>query len=273
MSLLLGCGLPDTVPVFRRGGSGKGGDAGQKFERGAVIFANFEAILEGFFSLSPLLLSVKLKGDGVGVAQLKSGGGQFSDFAEEFIDTNRLRLAVHGDKVDFPRFDITFGEAIAVLIDDEVGPIDFVHALESGGDIDGVPNDGERFCRVRADRTDEGIPGGQGHTDMKLRNVSAEACDLGYLLFNLRKGRAHFEAGEASIECVGFSFREGIGPEGHDGIPDELVHDSVMLTDAGGGGGKVVIEESDNIVSGELLSDSAKAGDIGEKDGNFSSVG
>jgi hypothetical protein len=38
---------------------------------------------------------------------------------------------------------------------------------------------------------------------MKLGNVSAEACDLGYLLFDLRKGRAHFEAGEASTECVG----------------------------------------------------------------------
>ena len=46
-----------------------------------------------------------------------------------------------------------------------------------------------------------------------------------------------------------------------------------MLTDAGGGGGKVVIEESDNIVSGELLSDTAKAGDIGKEDGNFSAVG
>ncbi len=63
MRLLLGCGLPDAVPVFRRGGSGKGGDAGQKFERGAIIFANFEAILEGFFGLGPLLFAVKLKGD------------------------------------------------------------------------------------------------------------------------------------------------------------------------------------------------------------------
>lgn len=273
MSLLLGCGLPDAVPVFRRGGSGKGGDAGQKFERGAVIFANFEAILEGFFSLSPLLLSVKLKGDGVGVAQLKSCGVQFADSAEEFIDTNRLRLSVHGDKVDFSGFDITLGKAVAVLIDDEVGAINLVHPFQPRSDVYSIPNHGEGFSRSRADCANQSIPGGQGHTDMKLRNVSAEACDLGYLLFNLRKGRAHFEAGEASIECVGFSFREGIGPEGHDGIPDELVHDSVMLTDAGGSGGKVVIEESDNIVSGELLSDSAKAGDIGKEDGNFSSVG
>ena len=68
-------------------------------------------------------------------------------------------------------------------------------------------------------------------------------------------------------------FGKRSGPKGHDSIPDELIHDSVMLTDAGGGGGKVVIEESDNIVSGELLSDTAKAGDIGKEDGNFSAVG
>ncbi len=63
MNLLLGCGLPDTVPVFGRGGSGKGGNTGQELDGGAIIFANFEAILEGFFGLGPLLFAVKLKGD------------------------------------------------------------------------------------------------------------------------------------------------------------------------------------------------------------------
>lgn len=63
MNLLLGCGLPDTVPVFGRRGSGKGSDTGQELDGGAIIFANFEAILEGFFGLGPLLFAVKLKGD------------------------------------------------------------------------------------------------------------------------------------------------------------------------------------------------------------------
>ncbi len=63
MRLLLGCGLPDTVPVFGRGGSGKGGNTGQELDGGAIIFVNFEAILEGFFGLVPLLFAVKLKGD------------------------------------------------------------------------------------------------------------------------------------------------------------------------------------------------------------------
>ncbi len=67
MRLLLGCGLPDTVPVFGRGGSGKGGNTGQELDGGAIIFANFEAILEGFFGLGPLLFAVKLKGDGKSV--------------------------------------------------------------------------------------------------------------------------------------------------------------------------------------------------------------
>ena len=45
------------------GGSGKGGNTGQELDGGAIIFANFEAILEGFFGLGPLLFAVKLKGD------------------------------------------------------------------------------------------------------------------------------------------------------------------------------------------------------------------
>lgn len=194
-------------------------------------------------------------------------------FTEEFIDANRLRFPVHGDKVDFPRFDFEFGQAVAVFVDDEIGAVDFVYALQARRNIYGVSDDGEGFCGGGADGANQRIACGQGHPDMKLRNVSAESSDLRNILFDLSKGGAHFQAGEAGIARVILPFGKRSGPKGHDGVSDELIHDSVMLTDAGGGGGKVVIEESDNIVSGELLSDTAKAGDIGKEDGNFSAVG
>lgn len=232
MKLLLGCGLPDAVPVFRRGGSGKGGDAGQKFERGAVIFANFEAILEGFFSLSPLLLSVKLKGDGVGVAQLKSCGVQFADSAEEFIDANRLRFPVHGHKVDFPRFDFEFGQAVAVFVDDEIGAVDFVYALQARRNIYGVSDDGEGFCGGGADGANQRVACGQRHPDMEPRNISAQPCDLRNILFDLSKGGAHFQAGEAGIACVILPFGKRSGPKGHDSVSNKLIHDSMVLANA-----------------------------------------
>jgi hypothetical protein len=51
-------GLPDPIPVFGRGGSGKGGDAGKEFEGGTIVLFDLQASAKALFSILPLLLAV-----------------------------------------------------------------------------------------------------------------------------------------------------------------------------------------------------------------------
>lgn len=62
----------------------------------------------------------------------------------------------------------------------------------------------------------------------------------------------------AAVEGMGFTLGKRAGPKGHDGIADKLVDDPVVGADALGGGGKVTIEEADEVAGGELFPDAAK---------------
>ena len=66
---------------------------------------------------------------------------------------------------------------------------------------------------------------------------------------------------------------EGSGPKSHDGIPDKLIDDALVMADASGGGGKVVVEEADGVIGGELLPNPAETGDVGKEDGGFAAIG
>ena len=229
--------------------------------------------MEGFFCFGPLLVTVKIEGEGVGIAKLGGGGVKLADRGEEFINADGLCFSINGEEIDLSGFDIDFGQTVAVFVRNEIRTVDFVHSFQTGGDVDGVADDGEGFGGGGTDGADEGVPGGQGHADMKFGGIFAQPGDLGNLTLNFGKGRAHFEAGEAGVSRVGFALRKRAGPKGHDGIPDKLVDDSMVISNAPGGGGEVVIEKTDGVVRGELLADPTEAGDIGKEDGDFSALG
>ena len=265
--------MPDPVPVFRGWGAAKGGNSGKEFERGAITFSDGKALLEGFFGFGPLLVAVKIEGKGVGFAQLGGGGVELANGRKEFINADGLCFSIDGEEIDLTGFDIDFGQSVAVLVHDEIGTVDFVDPFQTGGDVDGVADDGEGFGGGGADGADQGVPSGQGHTDMKFGGIAAQTSDLRNLSLNFGKGRAHFEAGEAGIPCVGFPLRKRASPKSHDGVPDKLVHDAVVISNTLGGGGEVVVEKADGVVRGELLPDPAEAGDIGKEDGDFPALG
>ena len=201
------------------------------------------------------------------------GGVELADGGEEFINADRLRFSIDGEEIDLTGFHIDFGQSVAVLVHDEIGTVDFVHPFQTGGDVNGVADDGEGFGGGGADGADQGVPSGQGHTDMKFGGIFAQPGDLGNLILNFGKGRAHLEAGEAGVACVGFPLGKRAGPKGHDGVSDKLVHDAMVFPNAVGSGSEVVVEKADGVVRGELLPDSAEAGDIGKEDGDFSAFG
>jgi hypothetical protein len=108
---------------------------------------------------------------------------------------------------------------------------------------------------------------------MEFWEIPAEAGDLGDLLGNLGKSRSHFEAGETSVPGMGFPLREGAGPEGHHGVPDEFVDNAVIPSNDLGSRSEVSVEEPNHGVGGQLFPDPAETGNIGEEDGDLPALG
>ncbi len=214
-----------------------------------------------------------LEGGGESVAEEGGGGVQLTSFTEKLVNADWFGLAVHGDEVELANLYLIFREAEAVFIDDEIGAVDFVNAFEAGGDIHGVPYDGEGFCGIRTDRADDRFAGGEGHADLEAGDVPAQAGDLGKIFLNFGKGGTHIEAGEAGVAGVGFTIGEGAGPERHDGVADEFIHDAMVVADDLGCRREVSVEEVDESIGGELLPDGAETGNIGEEDGNPAAFG
>ena len=183
----------------------------------------------------------------------------------QFINSDGLHLAKDGDKVDLTGFDAGLGKVIAFLIDEDGGAVNFVHPFQAGGGVHGIADHREGFGGVGTDRADDGISGGQGHADVELGHVAAKTGDLGDFPPDLGKRIPQIEAGVAAVQGMGFTLGERAGPKGHDGIADKLVDDAVVGADAFGGGGKVAVEQADEVAGGELFPDAAKVGDVGKE--------
>ena len=151
-------GLPDPVPVLGRGCSAKGGDAGKEFQGGTIVLFDLQAGVKALFSILPLLLAVVLESSVEGVTKFGGTGIQFSCFTEKLVNTNRFCFPVDSDEIEFTDFDLGLDKAIALLVDDEIGTIDFIHPFQAGSDVDGVADDGERFGGVGSYSADEGVP-------------------------------------------------------------------------------------------------------------------
>ena len=72
---------------------------------------------------------------------------------------------------------------------------------------------------------------------------------------------------------MAFALREGAGPEGHDAVPDELIHDAMITANDLCGGSEVAVEKANDRICSELFSDGAKTCDIGKEDGEVATFG
>ena len=160
LTFLFGASLPDAVPILGRGCSAKGGDAGKEFEGGAIVLFDLQASAKTLFGTWPLLLTVVIESDGEGRAKFGGGGIELAYFRKKLVNANGFGFAVDGHKIDLSGFDFQLGQAVALFVDDEIGPVDFVHAFQARGNIDSIADDGERFCGGGADGANEGVAGG-----------------------------------------------------------------------------------------------------------------
>ena len=119
---------------------------------------DLQAGAKALFSILPLLLAVVIEGDAEGVAKFGGRGIQFPSFTEKLVNTNRFRFPVDSDEIEFTDFDLGFDKAIALLVDDEIGTIDFIHPFQAGSDVDGIADDGERFGGIGSYSANEGVP-------------------------------------------------------------------------------------------------------------------
>ena len=119
---------------------------------------DLQAGAKALFSILPLLLAVVLEGDAKGLAKFGGRGIEFPLFTEKLVNTNRFRFPVDSDEIEFTNFDLGFNKAIALLVDDEIGTVDFVHAFQARSDVDGVTDDGERFSGIGSYGPDKGVP-------------------------------------------------------------------------------------------------------------------
>ena len=181
-------GLPDTVPVLGGRGAGKVGDAGEELQGRAVVFTDFQTLAKGGFRLFPFLFTVELKGVGVDIVQLGEGGIQTALARLQFKDPDGFHLAKDGDEIDLPHLDVVLGQAQAFFVDQDAGAIDFVHPLQSRGDVHGVADDGKGFGGVGTDRADHSVAGGEGHAGAEPGHVAPQAGNLGDFTADSVKG-------------------------------------------------------------------------------------
>ena len=112
-------------------------------------------------------------------AQLLLCDGKASGRCDDLVDAHGFEPSQHGEKIDLATLDIVLGELESCFVDQNAGLVSFIRTLKARSKVDGIADYRKRPGFRRADRPDHQIAGGEAHTHTELRQVAAQARDIG----------------------------------------------------------------------------------------------
>ena len=183
----------------------------------------------------PLLSSVVLQARGKKIISFLLGRLEFSLAGKQFINPNRLVLALDPEQIEFPRFHLIESPAIGFFRDEDLRTIFFAGALQPGSQVNAVADNGKVETLAGTHIADDHFAGVDANAGMNRGQAHPNK-----LLPQFDKARLIFQGGHTGTHGVVLLGKRG-SPEGHNGIPFVLVNEAAAGQDDVGHGCQVAV--------------------------------
>ncbi len=175
-----------------------------------------------------------------------------------------MELAFDADEVEFAKNEVRILDGIVgALVDDNMGAVVFVQALEARREIDGVAKRGVAVAQRRAHVANASDTSVEAYADVETRLA------FGFPLFlQLADALHHIQRRFAGAIGVA-RLLERCAPEGHHGVTDVLVERAVAIENDTRHVRKIKIKKVSQVLRVEFFGNRSEAANIAEHDADF----
>src|SRR5215469_4557366 len=178
-STLLVFQLPNPVPVRRQSLATQDLDALPEHGSWSIRRHYAQTLSETLLGPTPVTGAIGGEPFCEQAAHFVLCSGKGPGWCHDLVHAHWLDLSGHGEEIDLAGLDVVLGELKSFFVDQNARLVCIIRPLQPRSKVDGVANHGERPRVCRPDRPNYQIAGGEPHSHAELRQIAAQAEDIG----------------------------------------------------------------------------------------------